>query len=254
MKAFPLVALLLIASPTVLSAQGAVAPAAEETQELLPNQKAFLNLPEEQRKEFIKHLGEANRVFQQKRIFEALAELEKAEKIFKDSPEIYNLRGSCYVEMRAFDKAMDCFKEALALTSDNPSVKFNIGEVYFVTKKWAEALGIFEQVIKELPEENKALGRLVEFKILLCKNQLGEKEEVLKLAAKYDDMDDSPYYYYAQAAIAYDEDKLVEAEQWLGRARRVFRNPATIAPWQDTMVEYGYIKSFYGNDPSTVDE
>src|SRR5437763_1319121 len=73
--------------------------------ELLPNQQAFLNLPEEKRKEFVKHLNEANRIFQQKRVIETLDELNKAAAIFKDSPEIYNLRGSCYVEMRAFDKA-----------------------------------------------------------------------------------------------------------------------------------------------------
>ncbi len=37
--------------------------------ELTPNQKAFLNLAEERRKDFIKFISEANRLFQQKRIF-----------------------------------------------------------------------------------------------------------------------------------------------------------------------------------------
>ena len=97
--------------------------------DLLPNQQAFLNLPEEKRVEFAKHLGEATRVFQQKRIFEALEELDKASAIFTDSPEIHNLRGSCYVEMRAFDKALAEFEKASALSKDNPSIIFNIGEV-----------------------------------------------------------------------------------------------------------------------------
>jgi hypothetical protein len=29
-------------------------------------------------------------------------------------------------------------------------------------------------------------------------------------------------------------------------AGRVFANPAVIAPWQDTLIEFGYIESFYG--------
>jgi tetratricopeptide (TPR) repeat protein len=215
---------------------------------LLPNQQAFLNLPEENRKEFIKHLGEANRVFQQKRIFETLAELDKASAIFKDSPEIHNLRGSCYVEMRAFDKALACFEQAVALSKDNPSINFNIGEVYFVTKEWQKALGMFEQILKQLPPENMALSRLVEFKILLCKKKLGQKDEVTILAEKYDYLDDSPYYYYAQAAMAYDDNNLIKAEEWLARAGRIFRDPNVLAPWQDTLVEYGYIKSFYGEE------
>ena len=216
--------------------------------ELLPNQQAFLNLPEESRKAFVKHLGEANRVFQQKRIFETLDELDKASAIFKDSPEIYNLRGSCYVEMRSFDKALVEYNKASALSKDNPSIDFNIAEVYFVTKKWQKAVDLLEQIIKQIPPENISLGRLVEFKILLCKKKLGNKDEVAILADKYDFLDDSPYYYYVKAALAYDANDLIKAEEWLATAGRIFQNPNVTAPWQDTLVEYGYIKSFYGDD------
>ena len=33
-------------------------------------------------------------------------------------------------------------------------------------------------------------------------------------------------------------------------ANRIFQDPNILAPWQDTLVEYGYIKSFYGGDGS----
>ena len=55
-------------------------------------------------------------------------------------------------------------------------------------------------------------------------------------------------YYYAQAALAYDEGNLVKAEEWLAMAGRIFQKPEILAPWQDTLVEYGYIKSFYGDE------
>ncbi len=250
MKARALFSLLFLITP--LAAQDKVPPTdqapATETAALLPNQQAFLNLPEESRKDFIKHFSEANRIFQQKRIFESLEELEKAAAIFKDSPEIHNLRGSCYVEMRAFDKALAEFDRAAALSKENPSIDFNIGEVYFVTKEWQKALDAFEKVLKVLPPTNVALGRLVEFKILLCKKKLGKTNEVIVLSEKYDFLDDSPFYYYAKAALAYDDKNLVKAEEWLAMASRIFRDPNVIAPWQDTLVEFGYIKSFYGDD------
>ena len=91
----------------------------------------------------------------------------------------------------------------------------------------------------------------MEFKILLCKKKLGLDDDVLILADKYDYLDDSPYYYYCKAALAYEEENLIEAEQWLARAKRIFRDPNVLAPWQDTLVEYGYIKSFYGEDEVT---
>lgn len=250
MKASVLFVLLALAAP--LSAQTeskpAEKPAEKEEQALAPNQQAFLNLPEERRKEFIKHLAEANRIFQQKRIFETLDELDKATKIFADSPEIHNLRGSCYVEMRAFDKALAEFNKAAALSKDNPSIEFNIGEVYFVTKDWQKALDLFEKVLKLLPQDNIALGRLVEFKMLLCKKKLGRNDEVTILAEKYDFLDDSPFHYYAKAALAYEDNNLIKAEEWLATAGRIFQDPNILAPWQDTLVEFGYIKSFYGEE------
>ena len=250
MKVISLLSLLLSMTPLV--AQDTAKPA-EKTpvagkQELLPNQQAFLNLPEENRKEFIKHLGEANRLFQQKRVFETLEEIDKAEKIFADSPEVLNMRGSCFVEMRAFDKALDQFKKASALSKDNPSIEFNIAEVYFCTKEWKKSDELLGKILKELPPTNTALGRLVEFKMLLCKKKLGMNDEAVILAGKYDFLDDSPFYYYAQAALAYDANNLIKAEEWLQIAGRIFTDPNVLAPWQDTLVEYGYIKSFYGDE------
>lgn len=255
MKAISFLSLLALLTP--LAAQTAVIPTKEtpaaDSKTLMPNQQAFLNLPEERRNEFIKHLEESNRLFQQKRIFETLDEIAKAEKIFKDSPEIYNLRGSCYVEMRSFDKALADYLKALTYTKDNPSIEFNVGEVYFVTKEWKKSLEIFEKIFKalEVPPvaaNTLSLRRLVEFKILLCKKKLGMEKEAKAMAEKYDFLDDSPYYYYAQAAIAYDNNNLIKAEEWLAIANRIFQDPNVLAPWQDTLVEYGYIKSFYGDD------
>lgn len=239
---------LLLLSACPLFAQ---APQNDATvEELLPSQRAFLNLPEEQRKEFAKHFGEAARYFQQKRIFETLESLHEAEKIFDQSAELLNLRGSCYVEMRAFDKATEAFDAALKINPKNTSIRFNVAEVLFVTRQWQKSLDTFTEILGEIPENNTSLSRLVEFKMLLCKKKLGMGDEVVIMAEKYDYQDDSPYYYYAKAALAYEDEDLLQAEEWLARANRIFRDPNIIAPWQDTLVEFGYIKSFYGDDSS----
>ncbi len=256
MKAISLLTLFALASP--LAAQNETKPVEKRPVQgqakLLPNQQAFLNLPEESRKEFIKNLSDATRLFRDKRIFESMEILDKTEKIFADSPEIYNLRGSCLVEMRAFDKALVQFEKAFTYAKDNPSVEFNVAEVYFVTKEWKKSIDVFEKILKRLGPREMALSRLIEFKVLLCKKKLGLDDEAMILGEKYTFEDDSPYYYFAQAAIAYDKKDLVKAEEWLAMASRVFGNSNVIAPWQDTLVEYGYIKSFYGDDPAASAE
>lgn len=250
MKAISLLSLLVLATP--LAAQNDAKPAEKQSNGAAtaysPNQQAFLNLPEANRNEFIKHLSEADRLFKQKRIFETLEALDKAEKVFADSPELYNLRGNCFVEMRAFDKALAQFEKARSFTKDNASLDFNIAEIYFVTKEWKKSLELLDKVQKNLPPQSIALSRLVEFKKMLCMNKLGMKDEAAILAEKYDFLDDSPFYYYAQAAIAYDKKDEMAAEAWLARANRIFRDPNVISPWQDTLVEYGYIKGVFGED------
>lgn len=248
MKRF-LLPLLIVTAPLHGQEEAPAAKEADkEAAELNPSQKAFSNLPEEQRKELATKFGEATRLFRQKRIFETLEVIDQAEKIFDQSAEVLNLKGSCYVEMRAFDKALEAFNKALEINPANVNINFNVAEVLFVTKKWKESHDLFQEILNQIGEKNMSLSRLIEFKILLCKIKLGQENEVVILAEKYDYQDDSPYYYYAQAALAYEAEESLEAEQWLARANRIFRDPSIIAPWQDTLVEYGYIKSFYGED------
>lgn len=233
-------------------------PAAEAAKpaapQLKPYMEAFTNLPQERREQYIKHATEADRLFKDKRVFESLDEISKAEAIFKDNPEGLNLRGSCYVEFRDFDKAMEAYQRALKLDPDNLNIKFNVGEVYFVTKKWKECLAVFDDILKGMAGNAKLVGlsRIVEFKILLCKIKLGQKEEAEILAEKYDFLDDYPYYYFAKASLAYEKGDLVKAEEWLAMAGRIFQEPGALAPWQDTLVEFGYIKSFYGDDAAAA--
>ncbi|MCW1885985.1 hypothetical protein OKA04_14695 [Luteolibacter flavescens] len=212
----------------------------------------FSNLPKEDREKFEIALAEAQKLFNQKRVFEAIVKAEEASKIFKDRPEIHNILGACQVEFRNFDKAMEHFKEADRLAPNESSIVFNIAELDFVTKNWESAEKNLEKVLtlvsKASGQEDLQVARLVEFKLLLCKLKLDKKAEAVSMSKKYDYLDDSPYPYFADAAIAFSEGREVDAEGEMARAVRIFQNPALLAAWQDTMMEYGYIKGFFGGD------
>lgn len=245
MKRFLLIALALTAP---LHAQNPKPANDVAVDDLSPNQLEFSNLPVEKREEFIRLCQEAENLLKEKRVFETLDKLHEAEKIFSKSVHTYNLRGSCYVEMRIFDKAEIEFKKGLEISPNNLNVKFNVGECMFVSKRWQESHDKFQELLKLMPPNEMQLSRLIEFKIFLCKKKLGMDNEALILADKYDYQDDSPYYYYTKAALAFDKKDNVEAERWMVRAARIFRDPKILSPWQDTMMEYGYIKGFLGGD------
>ena len=252
MKTISRAILLSLVPLALLRAQVADQPQGE----LRPHEQAFLNLPQEKRDEFNKKLGEAQRLFSGKRVFEALEKVGEAQAIFADSPDLLNLRGACEVEFRSFDKAMVSFKKADELNPGVPDIIFNIAEIHFVSKQWDAAETALSKILALIGKEPTGyklqLARLVEFKLLLCKIKLGKQAEAASMAQKYDYLDDSPYPYYAEAAIHFAAQREVEAETVMARGGRIFQDPGMLAPWQDTMIEFGYIKGFFGGDSSAT--
>lgn len=232
----------------VLSGQEAEKPKPE----LKPYEVEFSNLSKEKRDEFIQKLGEAQRLFHQKRVFETLEKTAEASAIFKDSPDLMNLIGACQVEFRNFDKAMECFKKADSLAPGEAAILFNIAELNFVTKDWEAAETNLNKVLEMSRKDNDRrqlqLSRLIEFKLLLTRLKLNKAAEAASMATKYDYLDDSPFPYYAEAAIHFSEGREVEAESAMIRGARIFQDPGILAPWQDTMTEFGYVKGFFGGD------
>ena len=244
-------ALLLCLMPlATLPAQQPAAPAAA-SKEKLPYEIAFSNLPEKARIEHLGKVVKAKRFFNEKRIFEAIDKANEALAIFSDDPEVLNVIGACQVEFRNFDKAMEAFKKADALTPNNPQIFFNIAELNFVMKDWPKAEENLAKVMKMNPPRDPAslqVNRLAEFKLLLAKLKLNKRAEASSMTKKYGYLDDSPYPYYAEAAMLFDEGRELEAEDVLARAGRIFQDPAFISPWRDTLIEFGYIKGFFGGD------
>jgi tetratricopeptide (TPR) repeat protein len=207
-----------------------------------PPAKDFSNLPEDKRREFAVAYQEAARLFQQKRIFESLEKIQAAERIFPDSAALLNLKGIALIEFRSFDKASAAFSRALEITPDAPGVLFNLAEISFVTHDWKAAVERFEALLPKLTVGDLPLVRLIHYKILLSELKLGRTDEARQRAGKYTYLDDSPFYYYAQASLANQDGDPEEAQQWLGRANRIFRTPALLSPWQDTLMEYNRSK------------
>ena len=227
---------------------------AEEKKEALQYQIDLDNLSDDKKKVCWTALVRAEQVFQQKRIFECLESINEAHQIYAKNPSSLNLQGACYVEFRNFEKARIAFNKAKKQDPENPNVLFNQAEIEFVTQNWQTSHDQFSVILPvyekkaEQDKRNESMRDLIRFKVLLCKLKLGDKEEAVAIIKDSTFLDDTPLFYYGKAAIAYSEERTVDAEVWLARAGRIFTQAASIAPWQDTLIEFGYIKSFYGGD------
>lgn len=208
------------------------------------------NLPKDQLTAYSRAFERSQELFKQKRIFECLTEIGKAEAIYDKNPSIKNLKGACYVEFRSFDKARSAFEEAAALTKDDLNVKFNIAEINFVTRNYETAAKQFQEIIDATPEKDRdqSMVALIRFKRFLSQLKLGQEDEARALLDEVDFLTDNPLYYYGNAALHYHDGELAKAEEWLARGNRIFADNQILSPWQDTLIEFGYIKSFYGGD------
>lgn len=273
MKKIALLAAIALTAPQLIAQDTSPAAAPASPTKNAPTERyknainAFSNLSEETRIAFLKKRNEAGILFQNKRIFETLEATRELNAIFPDDPQVINLRGACYVELRDFPKAMEQFVLSKEITGPSLNVMFNMGEVAFVSRNWDESLEIFTDALKLAPERALQMKRLVEFKILLSHIGLSNDpklsaderkthaETVKTLVDLYDYRDDSPYYYYANSALCYSLDDNDAGLKFLNKGRRVYSNSAqTVASWEDTMTEFGYIKSYYGNEQKPATE
>jgi tetratricopeptide (TPR) repeat protein len=241
-----LLALALITLTTQLNAQSAPASAPSEMGKKMMAE--FMKLPEEQRIEFNKNVRLAQKLYQEKRIFDALQAIDELEKTHKNHPACLSLRGGCYVEMRAFDKAYVIFEKLQELSPNSQNIMFNLAELDFVMKNWASSHKRFTKLLTILPQSNKSLRQLSEFKLLLCNLKMGRTDEAKSMQNKYGEWDDTPYYHYAPAAILFHEGKDEDAKKILRDALFIWRDRAQLSSWQDTLIEIGYVRSLYGQD------
>ena len=224
----------------------------------------FSNLPIEVRQKYFGMKQNAYRYFSNKRTFESMMVLYEMMEIFDEDPQVFNLLGSIHIEFRNFNRARDIFTQALNLSIGDSMLLFNLAEIEFCTSNWETALKRFEQLKKETAgQQETELNKLISLKVMLCNLALAHSDNkkidnskkatyldtAKKLANKYDYLDDTPYYYYSQAALAFHEEDRIKASQWLTSAQNVFgSNPASLASWNDTFIEFGYITSHYGTD------
>ncbi len=193
-------------------------------------------------KEFKDSLDKTNQLIQEKRVFDSLQAISKAEALVPNHPSVEVVKASAYVELKDYNKAKDIFVKLLKLAPGNPSLIFNTGEMHFVQAEWNEALDYLNRALDGLYTSNhKDLYNLTKFKIYICHKKLGNKAKVDEYEKAYDFTSDSPIYYFINYVKFHSEDNQTESKEWLKKAHRVFKAPRALTSWIDTLQESGYL-------------
>lgn len=227
----------------VLPGGNGPAPAAAPAQAI----KGLEKLSEADRQKAEKGINEVSSFMRGVRLQESLERLNDVEAITGEFHIVSNMRGAVFTKMRDFKSARAQFTRAIEMTKDQPREnfhpRFNLAEINFVEKNWAQARKEFSDLLANASVPDTGTRRLMEFKVFVCLIQEKQTDAALAAAEKFDQYDhDSPAYYFAQAALNFSKDKKEEAEEWLASAAKIYPKEINDV-YQDSLVEVGWLQT-----------
>jgi predicted Zn-dependent protease len=166
----------------------------------------------------------------------ALARIAEADKLAPDTPIALNMRGAIAIERRQFAEGAKYCEEALKKDPKFFPARFNLAEIPFLQKQYAEARRIFGALLAEEPK-NELLQYRVFLTHLLEKNEGAARQELEKLKFP----SDTGAYYYAHAAWEFAHDNEKEALRWIQAGDWIF-TPEKNIYFADVLRDLGWLK------------
>src|ERR1700751_1126600 len=120
------------------------------------------------RSELEEMYNKAFRDFEANSFPDALKELDAIDARQPDLAESQNLRGVILMRQGIYDKAETALQEAVRIDPKFWNARFNLAEIPFLKKDWAEARHRFEQLLSTGGSAlAKEASQLIQYKILL---------------------------------------------------------------------------------------
>jgi tetratricopeptide (TPR) repeat protein len=180
----------------------------------------------------------------EQRDFDSAAKLaEQADTAEPNQPQVLNLRGAILLEQQKYDEAEGFFNEALKVDPKFREAQFNLADVPFRNKNYAEARDRFQALLKQTPggDKNQA-AQLINFRIFLTYLLEGKDSRAQKLMEQFQFSGDTPALYYAEAAWEYNHDNPETAHDWVTSARKIYPS-ASNALYAAGFYDLGWLKN-----------
>ncbi len=190
-----------------------------------------------------KKLAEVQALQADQKVVDALLMLEELERDYPNAADLCNVRGSILLtpSMRDFAGAEAAFTRAAALQVGALAPLFNLAEVQFVKHEWQEALKRLDEILRDFEKLPTPVRHLILFKKTICQvktNQIEAAEKLIKDHFTF--MDDTPAYYFSKAAVAFQQEKKAEAEEWVSKGVSIFGDKNCMA-YLDCLMEARWV-------------
>jgi Flp pilus assembly protein TadD len=184
---------------------------------------------------------------------QALKELDAIDARQPDLAESQNLRGVILMRQSEYDQAEAALQKALATDPKFWNARFNLAEIPFLRKDWAEARKRFEALLQGNASELQGeAAQLIQYKVLLTYLLEGKENMVDSILAKFELTPDTPAVQYSNAAIALQHKKEQEAKDLLAAAEKKF-SPQLNKLFAESLYEVGWLQKPAGQTRVAVE-
>src|SRR5260370_15586602 len=188
----------------------------------------------------------AYRAFDSKNFPEALKQLDAIDARQPDLAASKNLRGVILMRQGNYDQAESALQEAARIDPKLWNARFNLAEIPFLRKDWAEARKRFEQLLSSGESDlAKEASQLIQYKILLTYLLEGNGNMVDSILAKLELTPDTPAVNYVKAAVALQQKNEKEAKDWISAAEKNF-SPQLNKLFAESLYEVGWLEKPVG--------
>ena len=184
---------------------------------------------------------------------EALQQLDAIDARQPDMAAAKNLRGVALMRLGEYGVAEKALQKARELDPGLWEARFNLAEIPFLRKSWAEARDRFEALAEGKSEQAQgATGDLIQFKILLTYLLEGKEEKAAEILDRLQTSTASPAYYCGKAAIAFRHRDETEARVALKAAEKSF-SPRLHQLFVESFYEVGWMEKPDGAGPVALE-
>src|SRR6202521_1697310 len=195
----------------------------------------------------------AFRAFDANNFPEALKQLDAIDVRQPDLAESQNLRGVILMREGIYDKAEAALHEALRIDPKFWNARFNLAEIPFLKKDWAEARNRFQDLLSNnISELQGEAAQLIQYKILLTYLLENKENMVDSILAKFELSPNTPAVHYANAAIALQHKNGKEAKDWMVEAEKNF-SPQLNKLFAESLYEVGWLEKQAGQTRAALE-
>jgi Flp pilus assembly protein TadD len=184
----------------------------------------------------------AYRAFDAGKFQEALKQLDAIDARQPDLAASKNLRGVILMRQGNYDEAEAALAQAARIDPKFWNARFNLAEIPFLKKDWAEARKRFEQLLSTGQSDlAKEASQLIQYKILLTYLMEGKSNMVDSILAKLELSPDTPAVDYVKAAVALQQKNEAEAKDWISAAEKNYP-PQLNKLFAESLYEIGWME------------